>query len=123
MNLRFLIVPLIVILFSGLGFSQKDNSVTFEVTNASSKGLKNKYIEAFSSADFNNYRMIDQKRELVFLDGTRVILSSANEVGASINKERYPKNKVYPNKFKLHDSGIIIELHESPKKKKSNTNK
>lgn len=120
MNLRFLIVPIMVFLISGLGLSQDDNGYSFEVTNTSSKEMKNKYTEAINSADLDNYRMVDQKRELVFLDGTRVLLNSANEEGQKLSKERYPQNKVYPTRFKLHESGVIVEIHENPNKVKPN---
>lgn len=118
---------LIFLVFAQFAFSQEGNVKTpinsFQVENNSSELTTNDFLKAISEGDFNSYRLKHKKRILNFVDGSKVMLDSAIEAGISLNKERFPKNSVYPNSFKLDkSSGIIIELYDASKKASSKYN-
>ena len=119
--MKNLIIAIGITLFSSSFFAQdksyviKDNAQVADI---------NLYVTAIEKANWNKYRLVDERRVITFKEGVKIELLSANEMtekGLEINHsevlKQSPKESYQPL-FVLSDNGFIIEQHSYKPKRK-----
>ncbi len=86
------------------------------------------YTTALESANLDRYRLVDERRVLVFDNGFQVELLSSNELnamGISFDPRRIITDNnvapLHPAVFKLAANGYILESYAAPETKASKT--
>jgi hypothetical protein len=112
--MKKLIIAFSLLVFSTTLYGQEKS---YLITDEAQVGDINIYITAIEKANWDKYRMIDERRVIKFKKGVIIELLSANEMtekGMEINQSLVLKQSptgIYQPLFVLSDNGFIIEQH------------
>tara|TARA_B110000285_G_C15094120_1_gene600876 strand:- start:1205 stop:1564 length:360 start_codon:yes stop_codon:yes gene_type:complete len=114
-----------------IGFSLLISSTTlfgqdksYVITDEALVGDISIYITAIEKANWDKYRIVDERRVITFKKGVKIELLSANEMtekGIEINLSKVMKQSpkgIYQPIFVLNNNGFIIEQHSYIEKRK-----
>ena len=105
--------------------STKVNNHTYRILNLPNLPDLSSYDNAMEEANFDSYRFIDKRRNLVFESGVVIELFSVNEVqalGIVIDETKATSDKLpqgyIPPTYKITSEGKILAVHAlNPRKK------
>lgn len=109
----------LVVIFLFLNFNleaQEYNEDVFVISKLGNRFSEEKINQCLEKVDFTYYRLNDQQRVLEFTDGSEIILLSNHELKIEDRKERYSDKLIYPTKFTISESNILVELFENTEK-------
>ena len=119
--MKNLIIAIGTILLSSSLFAQGKSYIITEKAHVSDINI---YITAIEKANWDKYRLVDERRVITFKKGVKIELLSANEMtekGLEIHLSKVMKqasNGKYQPLFVLSESGVIIEQHSYQTKRK-----
>ena len=119
--MKNLIIAIGTILLSSSLFAQGKSYI---ITEKAHVGDINIYITAIEKANWDKYRLVDERRVITFKKGVKIELLSANEMtekGIEINLSKVMKQSpkgIYQPIFVLNNNGFIIEQHSYIEKRK-----